>query len=100
MKKNTDPLEPGTFYHIYNRGINGTSIFFEHKNYKFFLEKYAKHITHVADTYAYCLLKNHFHFLIKTKSEEDIMTLNVDGVYNPLNNVAGLLRLQARLIWL
>ena len=26
MKKNTEPLQPETFYHVYNRGINGETI--------------------------------------------------------------------------
>ena len=38
MKKNTFPLEPGRFYHIYNRGINGGQLFFNHQNYLYFLK--------------------------------------------------------------
>jgi putative transposase len=72
-KKNTDQLEADTFYHIYNRGINSTAIFLEDKNYHFFLSRYALHVDSVVDTYAYCLMKNHFHFLIKTKSVEELM---------------------------
>ena len=75
MKKNTQPLQPDTFYHIYNRGINGESIFKEERNYPYFLMQYAWHIEPIADTYAYCLLNNHFHFLIRTKSEEKILAL-------------------------
>ena len=72
MKKNTSPLQCNTFYHIYNRGINKENIFKEEKNYDFFLEKYIKYIQPVAATYAYTLLKNHFHFLILTRSEEEV----------------------------
>ncbi len=32
----------------------------------YFLNQWAKYIEPVAGTYAYCLLPNHFHFLIKT----------------------------------
>lgn len=67
MKANIALLIPDTFYHIYNRGINGQNIFLENRNYDFFLQKYALFIPPVADTYAYCLLKNHFHLLIRTK---------------------------------
>lgn len=73
MKSNIPPLQTETFYHIYNRGVNGENIFKESENYSYFLNKYAGLITHVADTYAYCLLKNHFHLLIKTKSEAEIL---------------------------
>lgn len=72
MKKNTAPLQCNTFYHIYNRGINKENIFKEEKNYDFFLKKYIKYIQPVAATYAYSLLKNHFHFLILTRSEEEV----------------------------
>ncbi|TAH14820.1 MAG: hypothetical protein EAZ14_03020 [Runella slithyformis] len=73
MKKYTEPLEPDTVYHIYNRGINGENIFKEERNYRYFLEKYAQCISPIADTYAYCLLKNHFHLAVKIKTEPKIM---------------------------
>jgi putative transposase len=72
MKKNTDPLLPDTYYHIYNRGVNGTRLFTKKGNADYFLEKYVKYITPIAETYAYVLMGNHFHFLIKTKKEEDV----------------------------
>ena len=72
------PLEQGVTYHIYNRGINGENVFVEDRNYRFFLERYARYIEPVAFTYAYCLLKNHFHLLIRTKTpEEQRQTLKV-----------------------
>jgi hypothetical protein len=53
------PLEPGKYYHIYNRGNNRENIFFEERNYRFFLKLHANCVKPVADTYAYCLLYNH-----------------------------------------
>jgi putative transposase len=72
MKINIQPLEAATMYHIYNRGINSGKIFSDEKNYYYFLKLYSKYISLVADTYAYCLLGNHFHFLIKTREEFEI----------------------------
>ncbi|MBK9329220.1 MAG: hypothetical protein IPM95_07880 [Sphingobacteriales bacterium] len=84
MKKNIQPLQTETFYHIYNRGIDGGKIFKEDKNYCYFLKLYAKYIPSVAETYAYCLLGNHFHLLIRTKSEADIIAnANAGRVINP-----------------
>jgi putative transposase len=71
------PLQYGQFYHIYNRGNNRENIFFEERNYRYFLQLYAKHIEPVADTYAYCLLRNHFHLLVRIKTEEEQETLRV-----------------------
>ena len=89
MKKNIKPLDPGTFYHVYNRGNNGQNIFFEKRNYALFLQKYAKYVSPVADTYAYCLLGNHFHILIRTKSEKEITLFKGDRVLNPVSLEAG-----------
>jgi putative transposase len=65
------PLEHGKYYHIYNRGNNRGNIFFEDRNYHHFLRLYAKHIEPIADTYAYCLLYNHFHFLVRVSTVEE-----------------------------
>jgi putative transposase len=64
-----EPLEPDCFYHIYNKGINGETLFKQDRNYSFFLQKYAQYLAHVVDTFAYCLLNNHFHLLIRVKDQ-------------------------------
>ena len=65
------PLEYGTYYHIFNRGNNGEDIFAEERNYRFFMQRYAKYIEPIAYTYAYCLMKNHFHFLLRIKTPKE-----------------------------
>jgi putative transposase len=69
------PLEFGKFYHVYNRGINRCNIFLETDNYKYFLSLYNKYVPLVADTYAWVLMKNHFHFLVRIKDECEIQFL-------------------------
>ncbi|MBU0511117.1 MAG: hypothetical protein KJ638_05365 [Chloroflexi bacterium] len=66
------PLHPGMYYHIYNRVNNGENIFIEERNYRYFLQLYDKYITPVAETYAYSLLRNHFHFSVRIKEEKDL----------------------------
>jgi REP element-mobilizing transposase RayT len=66
-------MQPDTFYHVYNRGVNGETIFKQERNYTYFLQKYALYIEPIAQTFAYCLLNNHFHVLIRTRSEEEIL---------------------------
>ena len=65
------PLQYGRYYHIYNRGNNGESLFVQQRNFPYFLQLYAKHIQPVAETFAYCLLPNHFHFGLRTYTEEE-----------------------------
>ena len=59
-------LQPGYYYHVYNRG----NIFFEERNYRYFLDLYLKHVAPAADTFAYCLMPNHFHLLTQIKPPE------------------------------
>lgn len=70
--KNPPLLHWGQYYHIYNRGVNRESIFIEERNYNYFLMLYAKHIYPIANTFAYCLLGNHFHFLLQLKEAEEV----------------------------
>ena len=72
-----EPLEEGNIYHIFNRGNNGENIFKEERNYSYFLQQYAGYCSSVFETYAYALLKNHFHLLIKVK--ENIVEKRRDG---------------------
>ena len=70
MKKTL--LEEGKYYHIFNRGNNGDNIFYQEDNYYHFLRLYEKYIEPVADTYAWVLLKNHFHILVYIKEQTEI----------------------------
>lgn len=72
MSETREYIVPDTFYHIYNHGNANDSIFFADANYLYFLSKFKEYISPIADTYAYCLMPNHFHFLIKIKSAETI----------------------------
>ena len=67
-----EPILFGNYYHIYNRGNNGTNVFFDIENYNHFLRLYSKYIDPIAETYAWCLLRNHFHILVRIKEMEEI----------------------------
>ncbi|NIF07578.1 transposase [Chryseobacterium sp. Tr-659] len=71
----TTPIEADCFYHIYNRGINGETIFRSERNYEFFLNKVSEFLIPVCDVYAYCLMSNHFHLLVKIKSDLELNSL-------------------------
>lgn len=76
------PLSTGEIYHIFNRGNNRETIFRETRNYPFFLQLYTKHISPIADTYAYCLLPNHFHLLVYLNTEDEL-----DSKHKMKNNI-------------
>ena len=60
-------IEPEKFYHIWNRGNNRENLFYTKANYEYFLRLYDQFLDKVVETYAFCLLPNHFHLLIRTK---------------------------------
>ncbi len=62
-------LEPGRYYHIYNRAKNGDPLFPDDEAFRFFLRLYKTHIVPVAETYAYCLIYDHLHLLIRIRTE-------------------------------
>jgi REP element-mobilizing transposase RayT len=64
MSTTITPLLPGHWYHLYNRGINGETIYHTEANYQYFLDLLAKYVFLTAKVYAYCLMKNHFHLLV------------------------------------
>ncbi|MEZ4770719.1 MAG: transposase [Caldilineales bacterium] len=66
-----ESLYPGEYFHIYNRGNNRENLFVEERNYRYFMNLCAHYIEPVAATYAYCLMRNHFHLLIRVKDVDD-----------------------------
>ena len=65
----------GETYHIYNKTVGGELLFRTDIDYGFFLKKMERFILPVAIIYAYCLLPNHFHIMLKIKEEQDILPL-------------------------
>ena len=69
-------LEYGKYYHIYNKGEKGISIFTEEKDYIHFLELMSVFLTPIADVYAYALMGNHLHLVVRIKDKYEIGFLN------------------------
>lgn len=65
-------MEPGKFYHIYNHANGFENLFRCSENYRYFLSRYTHFVGTVADTYGYCLMPNHIHFLVLVKSATEI----------------------------
>jgi putative transposase len=73
MPYRDDIFAPGQYYHIYNRSAGKGQVFFNQGNYEYFLrlvkryyQKYGVMVT------AYCLMPNHYHFLIRQETGEPL----------------------------
>jgi putative transposase len=60
----------GQIYHVFNRGNNSQTVFYNRENYLFFLDKIRKSILPHADVLAWCLMPNHFHLMISVSCVE------------------------------
>jgi putative transposase len=80
-----EQLEYGHYYHIYNHGAGNRDLFRNPENYEYFLGLYDKYISPVADTYAWVLMANHFHLLLRIKNEKEVVAaFTPDSVLNPV----------------
>ena len=64
-------FRPNQLYHIYNRGIDGTPVFSSDRNKDFFLQRISIYLLPYVDLWAWVLMRNHFHFLIRIKQIEE-----------------------------
>lgn len=87
-------LEPDFTYHVYNRANGNDRLFSSTENYHFFMERYWRYVEPVADTFCYCLMPNHFHFLVRIKAEQELLQFFRKGKSKDLTgfqNLSGLL---------
>ncbi|MCP4362605.1 MAG: hypothetical protein GY796_31755, partial [Chloroflexi bacterium] len=54
----------------------------------YFLRLYGKYIAPVAETYAYCLLRNHFHFAVRIKAPQEHGSFEEPCSYDPSKQFA------------
>ncbi len=71
MPRRNLSFQPGYYYHLYNRGNNCDRIFFDRENYLHFLRLVRRHlIESTLDVLAYCLMPNHYHLLVRCRTDE------------------------------
>ena len=75
-------LEQNHIYHIYNRGINSAPIFLSDENKPYFLKLISKYLIEKVEVYAYCLMDNHFHIVIKIVSDGKEVTQSLSNLFN------------------
>jgi len=60
-------------FHYFNRGCNRENIFFNKGNYIFLIKKMKQtYRQYGLSIIAYCLMPNHYHFLIKQKADQPV----------------------------
>lgn len=70
-----DVFRPGHYYHLYNRGVGGTIIFFNPGNYEYCLQLIGGYSRrHGASVIAHCLMPNHYHLLIRQETDTPLST--------------------------
>ncbi|MFQ5614285.1 MAG: transposase, partial [Anaerolineae bacterium] len=73
---------PGHYYHVYNRGVNRERIFRSEDNYLFLLRRVKTCAVEFSITViAYCLMPNHYHFLLRQEGEHTISNF-MQAVFN------------------
>lgn len=69
-------------YHVYNRTNKTERLFLSDENRHFFLRKYKEHLSAYLDTYCWCLLPSHFHFLVRVKPHKILTASIIDKEFN------------------
>jgi REP element-mobilizing transposase RayT len=63
----------GEFYHLYNRGVDRQAVFFTEENFNYgvrlLTEKASRHDVSLV---AYCLMPNHYHFLVRPRRDDSV----------------------------
>ena len=60
------PLKPNTVYHLFSHAVANNDLFYNPENYNYFLRKWEKFARGYFQTYAFCLMPNHFHLCVQT----------------------------------
>jgi len=65
------PIEQGNYYHIYNRVAGKGNLFRANEDFTEFIERYVYYLYPCLQTFAWCLLNNHFHAMIRIRTHEE-----------------------------
>ena len=83
---------PDNFYHVYNRAVDKRTIFYTGKDYEYFINKalFFKDKTRIK-ILAFCVLPNHWHFLLKEPTSQVTPTSQVEIKYSAISKFISLL---------
>jgi len=66
----TQILTEDCYYHVYNRAVGSEKLFLGNRDYEDFLRRVREYLIPYMDFFAYCLLPNHFHLLVRLHQDE------------------------------
>jgi len=70
--KYISPILKGKIFHIFNRGINQQTVFHDDQDKRIFLERFRKYLGDYCEVLCFCILDNHYHFLLRIKEGKDL----------------------------
>lgn len=74
------PLLHGQYYHVINHAIGRDNLFYRPDNQRYFLQKLDAYLGGVIDLYAWCLMPNHFHLLIRVRYPDEANWGSTDDI--------------------
>jgi len=76
MPRKPRQLVDGGIYHVFNRGNDRRNLFSEPEDYACFLNHLGSNVSRLSvELYHYCLMPNHFHFLLRIQKCHDLAEL-------------------------
>lgn len=73
MPKRKGSFNSGSYYHVFNRVVDGEILFREQNNYIFCLNLIKINASkYNVNVLSYCLMPNHYHFLLEQKSDTPV----------------------------
>ncbi|RZJ66571.1 MAG: hypothetical protein EOO50_09365 [Flavobacterium sp.] len=84
MKK--EPFQPNHFYLIRNTANNREKIFFEERNYYYFVNLLHRHLRHIGTLHACCLQEDRFEIVIRINDESTIAEKYREKIHLPLSH--------------
>jgi putative transposase len=67
------PFHAGSYYHLRFRSIDGLKLFPYQESREFYLQQFSIYFQSVMDCFAFGLLDNHTHFIVRIKNTTDLL---------------------------